>query len=105
MPEKRVAKKEPVVQKSGPGIYVYDPEQHRDRSEDALGKITEANDGRTYLSGFQSVCIELTDGSELEIKMSRDNRGITVRNRGMRITSGIAVRPESSNVVEVLPYD
>lgn len=92
-------------QQSGPGIYFYDPEQHRERSEDALGTVSEANNGRTYLARFQELVIEMADGTEFQIKMNKDGTAFTARNRGARISTGIVVLPVSSNVIEVRSID
>lgn len=88
-----------------PGLHVYDPETHWERSEDALGNVTEAHDGRTYISGFQRVRCEMASGDELEIVYREHDDAIEIRNNGRTLRSAISVVPVSSNVVRVMPFD
>ena len=91
-------------QTEGPGMYVYDPRQHRRKAEeDALGTITPASTGRTYLDRDEELQIELRDGTIMRIRMTSGGAGIIIRNDGRSRTSSLAVVPNCSNVIEVYP--
>lgn len=93
------------VQIVRPGLYVYDPETDRERDEDALGNVTEAHDGRTYVDRFQTIRCEMASGDEIEVTYDRHNDAVEIRNNGRTLRGGVAVLAHATNVVKVMPYD